>query len=135
MIKIRSRKTYIALFCIYLAAVAVACFTKPSNLPDLGAGSFMGIPMDKVLHFILFLPFPILASMSLINLQKNKVANLIILLVISLTGIGIAYATEAIQAQIGYRSYDMKDLYADSLGISVGALLTAMIITCLRLKK
>lgn len=135
MIKLRSRKTYIALFCIYLAAVAVACFTKPSNLPDLGAGTFMNIPMDKILHFILFLPFPVLASMSLIDPQKDRTANLVILLVISVTGIGIAYATEAIQSQIGYRAYDMKDLYADSLGIATGALATAMIITCLRLKK
>ena len=135
MIKIRSRKTYVALFCIYLAAVAVACFTKPSNLPDLGAGSFMGIPMDKVLHFTLFLPFPVLASMSLIDPQRNRAANLFTLLVISVTGIGIAYATEAIQSEIGYRSYDMKDLVADSIGIATGALATAIIITCLRLKK
>lgn len=135
MIKLRSRKTYIALFCIYLTAVAFACFSKPSNLPDMGAGTFMGIPMDKVLHFIMFLPFPVLASMSLINMNRGKAANLVTLAVIAITGIGIAYATEAIQSQLGYRSYDMKDLYADSIGICTGALATAIIITCLRLKK
>lgn len=135
MIKLRSRKTYIALFCIYLAAVAFACFSKPSNLPDMGAGTFMGIPMDKVLHFIMFLPFPVLASMSLLDLNRGKAANLVTLVVIAITGIGIAYATEAIQSQLGYRSYDMKDLYADSIGICTGALATAIIITCLRLKK
>ena len=128
MIKLRSRKTYIALFCIYLAAVAFACFSKPSNLPDMGAGTFMGIPMDKVLHFIMFLPFPVLASMSLINMNRGKAANLVTLAVIAITGIGI-------QSQLGYRSYDMKDLYADSIGICTGAIATAIIITCLRLKK
>ena len=41
MLNPRSRKTYLVLFCIYLAAVAVACFTKPSNLPDMGAGTLL----------------------------------------------------------------------------------------------
>lgn len=135
MIRIRSRKTYIALFCIYLAAVAVACFSKPSSLPNLSAGTFLGIPMDKVLHFIMFLPFPVLASMSIIDPKRKKAANIMTLLVICITGVGIVYATEAIQAQLGYRSYDVKDLYADTVGITIGALATAIIITCLQLKK
>lgn len=136
MINIRSRKTFIALFCIYLIAVAVACFSKPSNLPDLSAGTFMGIPMDKVLHFIMFIPFPVLASMSVFEPKRNMTSNLATLLVIAVTGIGIAYATEAIQAELGYRSYDPKDLYADTIGILTGAIATAIFTTTyLRLKK
>ena len=135
MLNLRSRKTYIALFCIYLAAVAVACFTKPSNLPDMGAGTLMGIPMDKVLHFILFLPFPVLASMSMTDPKRKQSANFAVLALMTVVGIGVAYVTEALQAKLGYRSYDLKDLYADSLGIIAGALATAAIITCTRLEK
>lgn len=135
MLNPRSRKTHIALFCIYLAAVAVACFTKPSNLPDMGAGTLMGIPMDKVLHFILFLPFPVLASMSMTDPKRKPAVNIAVLAVIAAVGIGVAYVTEALQAELGYRSYDLKDLYADSLGIITGALATAVIITCTRLEK
>lgn len=131
----RSRKIYLVLFCIYLAAVALACFTKPSNLPDLSQGTFLGIPMDKVLHFIMFLPYPLLASISFIDPDKRMAGNLAVLAVIAVTGIGVAYGTESIQAQLGYRSYDLKDLYADSLGIITGAFATSIVITCLRLKK
>lgn len=132
---LRSRKTYIVLFCIYLAAVAVACFSKPSNLPDMGSGTFFGIPMDKVLHFIMFLPFPVLASMSIIEPKRGMAAKLTTLLVIAFTGIGLAYGTEAIQAQLGYRSYDVIDLLADTIGITAGAFATAFLIICFRPKK
>ena len=131
----RSRKPYIALFCIYLAAVAVACFFKPTDMPDLSTRTFLGIPIDKILHFIMFLPYPVLSSMAFIETGRNIWRNLATLCVIAITGIGVAYGTEAIQSMSGYRSYEIKDLYADTVGITTGSVITVIYLTSIRLKK
>ena len=47
----------------------------------------------------------------------------IIIAVIAVTGAGVAYGTELIQAQTGYRSYEIADFHADITGIITGSLL------------
>ena len=56
-------KTILAriLFLLYLGAIALLCFMHVDKLPDVQKFIF-GIPTDKIVHFGMFLPFPILAS-------------------------------------------------------------------------
>lgn len=129
------KKLYIAAFCIYLAAVAVLCFMNPSQLPEMDVKTFLGIPIDKVLHFLMFLPYPILSSLSFINRGTGTFKNMVILLILIVLGIGISYSTEAIQAQTGYRSYDLEDFYADMVGIAAGTVFTTAYIAYTKLKK
>ena len=129
------KKLYIVAFCIYMAAVAVLCFMNPSQLPEIDVKTFLGIPIDKVLHFLMFLPYPILSSLSFITRGTGTLKNLAILLVLIVLGIGISYGTEAIQAQTGYRSYDLEDFYADMVGIATGTILTTVYIAYTKLNK
>ena len=58
-----SRVFKIVLFLVYVALVAWLCFGmfKPSqDIPR----SLFGIPIDKVVHFLMFLPFPILGTIA-----------------------------------------------------------------------
>ena len=50
---------FISAFCIYLAAVFFLCLMKPDDLPQTELMLF-GLPADKVAHFLMFFPFPVL---------------------------------------------------------------------------
>lgn len=115
------------LLCAYIVAVAVLCFIKPSSLPQVEL-DFFGIPMDKVVHFIMFLPFSILAYMTFWPADAGKIRKMAVLLVIVIFGAGMAVATERIQAMTGYRTGDIMDFAADMTGILTGAALTALFI-------
>lgn len=123
MDRIRKR-IYIAAFAIYLAGVFVLCFIKGDRLPEVENFIF-GLPADKVAHFVMFLPFPILASLAFISKDQGILRNLSVLIILTITGLGIAYGTEVIQAQTGYRAYEIGDFMADAAGICIGGMATA----------
>lgn len=129
------RTLYIAAFCIYLAAVGVLCFIRPSSLPETDIKTFLGLPIDKVLHFLMFLPYPVLSGLVFISREQKLPAITAVLLILATTGIGVAYGTEIIQSRTGYRSYEIADFYADLTGIAAGIILTISYIAYTRLKK
>ena len=55
--------TFRVAFYLYLIAIAVLCFGKFSDLPSV-SNTILGIPTDKVVHFVMFFPFPILAFLA-----------------------------------------------------------------------
>lgn len=129
------RKISLAAFCIYLVAVALLCFLKPSSLPEMDVKTLFGLPIDKVLHFLMFLPFPILAGMSFISGKLKLRRNIVTLLVLTFVGIGLAYGTEIIQSQTGYRSYEIADFKADIIGICTGSIIASGYLIYTKFKK
>ena len=87
----RYKKIYIAIFCAYLAAVGLLCFLRPSSLPEMEVKTFLGIPIDKILHFIMFLPYPILAGLVFIRRDSTAAYFIAMLMIIAVTGICISY--------------------------------------------
>ena len=63
---------YIAgiLLILYIAAVVVLCFIQTDSLPPMEPEWF-GIPVDKIAHFIMFLPYPILTWLVFNNFAKK----------------------------------------------------------------
>ncbi|MBO4610956.1 MAG: hypothetical protein J5668_02495, partial [Bacteroidales bacterium] len=121
------------LLVVYLAAVAYLCFASQGGLPKFDDWPFK-IPADKVVHFLMFLPWPILASLSVMpdrssvmtgsdraSMTPDRVGGdvkiVIILLIITLIGCALAGTTEWIQGLLPYRSRDIMDFIADSLGL------------------
>lgn len=133
--KNRLKGISVIVFCIYLAAVAVLCFIRPSRLPEMDIRTFLGIPIDKVLHFLMFLPYPVLSAIVFISREQNRTAVTATLFILVLTGIGVAYGTEMIQAHTDYRSYEIADFLADIAGIAAGTVITASCLIYTRLKK
>lgn len=133
--KVNIKKLSLPVFCIYLIAVAFVCFMKPSSLPEIDIKTFLGIPIDKCLHFLMFLPYPILACMTFMRITGSLGRNLLILIAIMAIGGGIAYGTELIQAQTGYRSYEIADFYADIIGLATGSIPVAAYLIYTKLKK
>lgn len=102
-------------------------------MPDIER-FFFGIPTDKVVHFLMFTPFTVLAGLAFIKDTGRFFETFVTLTVILIAGIGTAYGTERLQAATGYRSYDLTDFYADLYGLCFGAIIT-LIYILLRNKK
>lgn len=111
---------------LYLAAVAVLCFAKFSSLSSV-PGSFLGIPTDKIVHFLMFLPFPVLALLSF-ELKKPHLLKLVLIVVfLFIMGCLIAWATEYVQGLLPYRDMDPVDFRADRLGLLCGSVISFLL--------
>ena len=109
------------LFLLYITAVAYACFGHFNDVPDL-AVAWLGIPNDKILHFLMFLPFPILMYLSFGQKSKNPWKAMLGVIGIFIIGCLIAAGTEVGQSFISYRSCDPTDFVADSLALLISSL-------------
>lgn len=125
--KLKKRHISLMLFCGYIAAVAYICFARPESIPEFKPDLF-GIPIDKIVHFTMFLPFPPLAYTAFCPARNEKWLHLIILAVIFFIGTGLALGTEKIQGLSEFRSYEIEDFYADVMGMEVSTVITAILI-------
>ena len=118
-----STKTILAriLFILYLAAIAFLCFMHADKLPDMQK-TFLGIPSDKVAHFLMFLPFPILAFLAYDHATNKFWSALLFAVLTFAVGAGIAWLTEYIQGMLPYRSRDLSDFRADLLALGISTL-------------
>lgn len=120
------------LLVVYLAAVAYICFASQGDLPNFDNWPFK-IPADKVVHFVMFLPWPVLACLSVLPVGAARTRKtVIVMMLMTLTGCALAGATEWIQGLLPYRSRDILDFIADCLGLLSGALLFAAFYPFLR---
>lgn len=126
MMALKRRHMAILLFAFYLAAVAYLCFLKPGSIPVLQQFIF-GIPTDKVIHFIMFLPYPVLAYISFRPDRKGICAHIIVFAAILLVGAAMSIGVERLQIAAG-RNYDIKDFYANIAGMAAGAAITTVFI-------
>ena len=107
---------------LYVVAVAYLCFANFHKLPDVPRTLF-GIPMDKIVHFCMFFPFPILAFFAYDKLTETPWQALAALLCICAFGGIFAGLTEIVQGMLPYRSQDIQDYGADLLSIGISGLL------------
>ena len=122
--RLDTRRISRIMFLLYIAAVGVLCLMKTDSLPKIPA-VWLGIRSDKIAHFCMFMPFPVLAYMSIMPRMKNLWTTFLTIAVLAAMGAAFAYGTEIMQGQTGYRSYDINDFYADMAGLAAGAVLTA----------
>ena len=120
----------IALFVLYLAAVAWLCFGTFQSNPEIPRELF-GIPIDKCVHFTMFLPFPFLGALAISS--KSWWRSLCIT---TLMANIIAFIFENLQSRITEnRVTDPADLNANLLGITLGLLISIIIGLLLDKKK
>ena len=74
----KRRIFYIFAFCVYIASILALCLIKPDDLPQPEI-YFFGLPVDKVVHFLMFLPFPVLVYMMLFENTRKKWQDMLIL--------------------------------------------------------
>ena len=115
------RIIYATAFCLYMAAVVYLCFARPENMPQLPM-TWFGLPADKIGHFLMFAPFPLLGYKVLETDNISATKKFMLLAVVGTLGLGIAISTEQLQAMLAYRSAGIMDIAADAAGIVIGGI-------------
>lgn len=134
MMNIRNKTIWITVFCVYFAAVLYLCFLKPDSLPEIRP-DLWGIPLDKLAHFLMFFPYPLLSFLAFRPQQGGTWRSIAVLAVLYLTGIGFAFGTEQLQGLSEYRSNDPYDFLADIIGMTASAILTLCLILIMKNRK
>lgn len=112
----------ILLFMAYAGLVAWLCFGTFTPDPDIPRTIF-GIPIDKCVHFAMFLPFPILGTLAFDFRSWWRTLCLSTLLANLM-----AFVFETFQTRINpARTTDPTDLNANLLGITLGLLIAILI--------
>lgn len=111
---------------LYLAAVAVLCFANIKSTPDIRK-EFFGIATDKIAHFLMFLPLPILAFFAFDKYTDKVWTSILCTLITFACGVGIAALTEVVQSRLPYRSGDHRDFAADLLALGLSSVLVLII--------
>ncbi len=117
----KTRTLFRILLAVYIGAILFLCFGKFPAGPEVDL-TLWGIPTDKLVHFSMFFPFPILTYLSLGRHPETR-RRILTIVQIFLIGILLAVATEWVQYYIPYRSGEWTDLFADSLGLLTSSLI------------
>lgn len=107
------------LFILYLGALGTLCFLHGDHLPNI-TGTWMGYRADSIAHAAMFLPFIPLAFMSIGFRKPGFFKDMFLLLIMAAVGLCTAYATEIIQGQLRYRTFEFRDVVADCVGLAAG---------------
>ena len=105
------------LFAVYLIAVTVLCFGNFSG-PDEVPKELWGVPTDKIVHFLMFFPLPVLVYLVFDRYRGKRLAGILWAVVTFLGGCAFAAGTELVQSRLSYRSGDPADFQADFLGLA-----------------
>ena len=114
------------LLLIYIGLLVYLCFGHFDHVPDI-IRQFWGIEKDKIIHFCMFFPFPILAYFAAGRVYKSYGRALAFVVIIFLTGCCIGAGTELGQGLTTYRSADPKDFFADALSLAISSVITFII--------
>ena len=113
------------LFFLYLAGILFLCFWHFESLPTTPS-ALLGIPMDKLVHCAMFIPFPILAFLAFDQYTGTVKQTLGFVGITLAVGLALAAGTEWGQSVFTeYRQGDPLDFLADSIGL----LLSSVIVT------
>ncbi|HBH21082.1 MAG TPA: hypothetical protein DDX33_03605 [Rikenellaceae bacterium] len=128
-----SKVLFRILLVLYIGTIAFLCFAKPDTFPAVHK-SFLGIPADKAVHFLMFFPLPIIAFFALG--RKNGSTLEVVGSIISVAAFSCVLAgiTEIVQGTLPYRSEDINDFKADCLAI-VLASIAVLIVHLIRSRK
>ena len=94
----------------------------------------LGFDPDKVVHFLMFFPFPILAWLALGRRPSGPWPALGLTLLLFLIGCALAACTEIVQQFLPWRPADPRDFSADALALALSALIVfiKMLVTGIR---
>ena len=121
----KRRITYTAVSALFAAyIVAVLCLTlldlsdKTPELPKC----FLGIPMDKIAHFLMYFAYPITGWLMLSYNKNIKIGQKHLFACLIISGLAFAAFTETAQGLFTtYRESDPLDFIANIIGIFSGS--------------
>lgn len=119
---------------LYVIIVCFLCFGQFSGV-EKAPQYFLGIESDKVVHFLMFFPFPILYYLCFKTIARKPKKAVFWALDTLVIGAAFAGATELIQGTIAYRTADWHDFKADILALAIASGITILTNIILLLKR
>ncbi len=116
--KCRLYSIFRILLLIYIAGVAYLCFGNFNDLPEVRQ-SLLGLPMDKIVHFCMFFPSPLIGFFAVNKKWLSPGEAFVSMLCICSAACIFAGLTEIVQGMLPYRSEDITDFGADCLSIGI----------------
>lgn len=124
------RKTVIIsriLMVLYIAALAYLCFGHFDISPKMPR-SILGFESDKLVHFAMFLPFPILSFFAIGRDCSKLWKAILYVLAIFVAGCAIGALTELCQGMFtSYRTPDKADFKADAIALAFSSAVVLII--------
>lgn len=118
---------------LYLGLVAWLCFSNMESLSEVPR-SIWGIETDKLVHFAMFLPFPVLAYLCFRTGKMGFGAIVGLIVLIFAAGCLLAWSTEYVQGLLPYRTKDSVDWRADVIALAISSsvmfLISVIIYAC-----
>ena len=111
---------------LYIVAVAYLCFANLNRIPDVPKHLF-GLEMDKIVHFCMFFPFPVLGFLSYGHKSESIWHSIAVIVTICALGAIFAGLTEIIQGMLPRRTEDIRDYKADLLAIGISSFIMFLI--------
>lgn len=119
----RLRIFFRILFFLYIGLLVYLCFGHFSSLPHVSR-TLWGFPTDKVVHFLMFFPFPVLAFLAFDRYTETLPQTLGFAGGTFLVGCLMAMGTEVGQARLtNHRMGEFQDFTADVLALSISTLI------------
>ena len=114
------------LLVLYLITVAWLCFGNFSSLPNVKM-SYWGIPTDKIVHFLMFFPFPLICFGAFDKYTTKPWHSVLFVVTVFCIGCFLAGATEIGQSMTKYRTGDQFDFLADGLALGISSLIVLIL--------
>ncbi len=111
---------------LYLVALILLCLLNFNTPPNVQKTLF-GIPTDKIVHFCMFFPLPILAFFAFDKYTEKVWTSLLFTLLTFAVGAGLAAFTEWAQSLTPYRSGEKLDFVADIIALAISSVLVAVL--------
>lgn len=111
---------------LYTACLCYLCFGQFNGIQKAPQFLF-GIPTDKIEHFCMFFPFPIIYYLCFKTLARKPGKAILWTLETLAVGAVFAAATELIQRNISYRCGDWSDFLVDVLALAAGCIVTLIL--------
>lgn len=114
------------ILALYLVTVLAVCFANIKTPPSIQKTLF-GIPTDKIAHFCMFLPMPLLAFFAFDRYTEKVWTSLLFTGLTFAVGVGLAAMTEWLQSMLPYRSGEQKDFIADVIALAVSSVIVIVL--------
>lgn len=118
---------HVFLLIAYLAVLCWLCFGKFDSVTASFPRYTLGIPTDKIVHFIMFLPFPLLCWLVFRGRSGKPWHSLVLVLIFFGAGCLLAAGTELGQTLIAYRAGDPGDFLADGIAIAFSTVIALIL--------
>ena len=110
------------LFVLYMLVLGFLCFWNFRSVPDVSRMILGIVALDKVIHFFMFLPFPVMFFLAVGYTPRKPWVLILYVLGIFLLGCAIGAGTEFGQGLTKYRHADPADFRADSIALALSSL-------------